>query len=298
MLVLRRGNHVWATLIMKVLLAQLCACVTLIASADTVLAVTEASTSAPTAQGHAVRGPAFVSLPTVVGNQRSQQRVSSPSGGLNPRKLIDSSGRGLRYDGPQSRLREHRRPRTATSASSHRSSVGSRRRSASLPTSKALLGVPRQRRTRGTTIPLMSTSATSSAHDEFVTPVDDRERRNLELGASQFRDSTDSGMFGPSGGSSSSSSSIEFDGSSWIAALAGAVPALLGNSACASAAASVAASATSTASTAAAAVTDAATAMGEEVLSAGGSEMGARVDAPATISFGAIVVAFAFLQVR
>lgn len=31
---------------------------------------------------------------------------------------------------------------------------------------------------------------------------------------------------------------------------------------------------------------------------AGGGEMGARLDAPAAISFGAVVVAFAFLQVQ
>lgn len=30
---------------------------------------------------------------------------------------------------------------------------------------------------------------------------------------------------------------------------------------------------------------------------AGGAEMGARLDAPAAISFGAVVIAFAFLQV-
>ncbi|CAM9588420.1 unnamed protein product [Pylaiella littoralis] len=49
---------------------------------------------------------------------------------------------------------------------------------------------------------------------------------------------------------------------------------------------------------ASAAVAAAAAAAAEVVGDAGGGEMGARLDAPAAISFGAVVVAFAFLQAR
>lgn len=80
---------------------------------------------------------------------------------------------------------------------------------------------------------------------------------------------TDSGATNSTGGGSGNLASV-------YGAVCAAVPALLAN--CASAAAAAAEEAI----------------MGD----AGGGEMGARLDAPAALSFGAVVVAFAFLQVN
>lgn len=105
-------------------------------------------------------------------------------------------------------------------------------------------------------------------------PVDEKERGVLNNSRhSSDGDTNDGGVI--DGGSTVSTRGGSGVFASLCGAVCAAVPALLAN--CASAAATA-----------------------EEAIvgEAGGGEMGARLDAPAAISFGAVVVAFAFLQVH